>query len=371
MVSEGVGLFGYGHTIKQPPATADALHEMTSDSHGVASRPASPRDGYPPRAVAPARRPRDPHVPAPSAPGRQSAAAGELRKMAGDAVSPELVLVDPVLAEAARRALPDQPWLAFVRADPASHVPSHVVETSSEALPIDDARHNVVSLAPTLQVVPPPSVTEQAPATGAEASPHLHRQVPRLRSGQRAAGGAAAGAPRVIRIRGSAIAAVAIVAAVGLLWVNRSSDTPTLAERTDATPPAATSGAASSSAQRATAPGASAASKKQTAGVPRVAPIRRRIAASGFTLSSGGQLLVGAQGRNITLLEVATRCGAVRASSAPIDRRGVFTAKATGVGGVVATLDGRFLSARRATGRMKLGGPGCAAGTVPFRATRS
>ena len=58
-------------------------------------------------------------------------------------ISPELALVDPVLAEAARAALPEEPWKAFLPAPTLAGV--HCCAESSTIAPVSapSARINV------------------------------------------------------------------------------------------------------------------------------------------------------------------------------------------------------------------------------------
>ena len=314
----------------------------------------------------------------------------------GHSVSPELALVDPELSALARRELPDAPWLAFgghgssaPAATPAFAPPVVVVRdepisaprpVTLERLPAaaeDDAGVMQPSVRP-LQLVPSPEPARQAPLVVPPPAPAVvhHEHVPPPRVSARAATRSRRRRRYVPKIVIAAL--VASAAVVGMVWY-QSPDAPTLTGPAT-TPPAesvaptgGSTSATSSSAKTSGAKGAQGAqSTTTTKPKPRsLPPIRQRIAASGFTIASGGQLLVDARGREIVQFELSTPCGTIRVVGAPIDRAGGFQAKAEPLSGVTGDVRGRFVSARAATGRVALGGARCSARTLQFRASRS
>jgi hypothetical protein len=382
--------------IKPRPENADSMVDMTPEHSGVMPERPTPRSEPPrPSETLAERLSRGASIPLPrdfaptgtvedhEAPGRHS-------------ISPELALVDPELSALARRELPDAPWLAFERhgssapaVTPASAPPTVVARdepvTAPRPVPLerlpapdeDDAGVTPASVRP-LQLVPPPEQARPGPvlvappaATPAKVvSRHEHVPPPRV----------SAPAPSRTRRRRRYVTRVVIATlvasavAVGMVWY-QSPDAPSLTGPPTAPPAesvAPTGGSTpptSSSAKTSGAQGAQPRSTKPKP--PSLLPIRQRIAASGFTIASGGQMLVDARGREIVQLELSTPCGTIRVVGAPIDRRGGFRAKSEPRSGVTGDVRGRFVSARAATGRVALSGARCSARTLQFRANRS
>jgi hypothetical protein len=372
--------------IKPRPENADSMVDMTPEHSGPApaqptrrSEPARPLDALAERLSRGASIPlvRD------FSPTR----AVEHHDVPGGSISPELALVDPELSALARRELPDAPWLSLgghgssaPAATPALAPPVVVVrdEPISAPRPVENDAGVTQPSVRSLQLVPPPELVGAAPLVVPPPAPAVvhHEHVPPPRVSARAATRSRRRRRYVPKIVIAAL--VASAAVVGMVWY-QSPDAPTLTG--PATTPPAESVARTGGSTSATPPSAKTSGAKGAQGAqsttttkpkPRsLPPIRQRIAASGFTIATGGQLLVDARGREIVQFELSTPCGTIRVVGAPIDRAGGFQAKAEPLSGVTGDVRGRFVSARAATGRVALSGARCSARTLQFRASRS
>ena len=270
-------------------------------------------------------------------------------------LSPELVLVSPELAEAARAGLPDRPWEAFLPAPAPVEPPVlRVVQSQPSLAPAPVSRH------PTGYAVPGP------------------------RSGQRAI-----------------VVALLVLAAVVALSIRPVADAPVVAttappasqvgnpptadgeseprqdtssaspapvktatpsrRTTDASPAARTrTKAAVPSTPAKPARGSSAGQPSS----PRTAPAERtRAAPGGYVFGSELRLFVAAGGTTIAWFQAVTPCGSnVTIEGIPISKDGTFAARGSVAqrgGRAVVRLSGRVTAPRQIRGNLAAKGPGC------------
>ena len=310
-------------------------------------------------------------------------------------ISPELALVDPELSALARRELPDAPWLAFgghgsstPAVTPASAPPTVVARDEPvsaprpvplERLPAPDEDDAGVtpSIRP-LQLVPPPEQARPAPVVVAPpaaapakvVSPHEHVPPPRVsapaasrtrRRRRYVTQGRDRRSRRLGRRRGHGLVPVARRAepdrppdrsAGRERGPHRRLDASDVVEREDV---GGTGGATEDDEAKASQPAADQAADRRQ----RVHDRERRTAARGRPWT---------RDRPVRALDPVRHDSGRRCA----DRsRGGFRAKAEPLSGVTGDVQGRFVSARAATGRVALSGARCSARTLQFRASRS